>query len=1670
MLPQSFRFVGGALMALALAGAAGASQTPPTGSTAGPSKESMQSRLDKSSRHFIRNVGQWSGEAEFLARSAGLDVWTTKSGVVFDQYRAVGTRADGRREGHRVRMRFVGAGASLVAGVSPVAGKTEFVAKGQTSRRVAGSFKELSTSGLYPGVTMRTYFDGQKPRYDLVLAPSADPSRIAMTFDGAQGLQTDGSTLTVGTKLGGLKQSGLVAYQVVGGKRVSVPVSFKVAGSEVRFALGAYDHSKALTIDPLVYGSYYGGNSGADVVQGVVSDGDGGVYLTGYTESIFFPAIFGPYGYELNGARDAFITKLQGDAYLHDYAAYFGGSGLDEGKYIQLDPFGNVWIAGRTDSFDFPTTSRLNVKYIRRTTSAAPFRAPPQARRGGEAQFEIFIEDTPNGRRAFSFDADPIEIQRFFENYDPSLVGQVTVETVARTNTYDRYVYRITTPVGVDIPFTVTGQRLVEEDVRSPNFGVEYSQGLSASLAIQGQPSGSWATQPSNSRVQLLLFRGSDPFGGTFSLGYRNPADNAVNFIQTPLGVNATAAQIDTAIESLAGIGANNVTVTAIAGGFQIQFGGTIVGPVPHLLVRSNLQPSPVDYRGIVQGDLFLMKWNKDATTFLNPLPTEVTFFGTNIDDEFLNGMAIQQIPNAPAGTPFDIVVAGSTKEAIPEVADVFNDRVSGYLLRYRYVNGGLEQVSAANRYLSGSATVVGRGVALDSFNNAYVTGTFFYRGNASTDPTDSQYRNVFTTTSGTFENARLVRNTDVFVRKYAPSGSLSYSVFLGGNGFDVAGGYVIDTNLDEIQTGSAIAVDPQGNAYVTGVSTSFNFPRTRGVYGEVFTDAPTTFVTKLTPTANAIIYSTNLRTLNQPSLGTDRVAAPTTTNPLGNGATVKPAGIAIDSRGNAYVSGNCQPRYLFPRPINDPAAPTTNLYPSIPTTADALDPLYEGPAAPRMGTTEGFLTVLNPTATGLVHSTYLGGIADETIFAPYVDNFGDVWVFGSINEQGYSIFPLTGPPTIFPGQGQLPASLLTPTAFKPVGDEGPDALGVARAYGLWGVPEPNNWRAAPPVTGTADARDGFLVKIRVAAPTIASVVVNPANVPGGFGATATVTATLSQPAPVGGADIVFVLNNGGISSFSPTGPQDTITVTVPGGETVGTATITTSGVNANTQVQVRATYQGSFKIAQFTVVPWLQQFTITPTSVVGGNEVTGRIVLAANAPANGVVVQLATDDGTLVNFPGVTNGTFTIPAGQNTASFRIGTEGVLVNTLRRVRVTILGVTLSQDVTLTPAGLLSITFNPARVPGGDVAQGLIRLNGRAAVDTTATVNVLGDSAGFSLIPGPNVSGNVVTIRRGASSAAFGLTTPSTTLETQRTVTATIGSTVVSTVLTLFPDPVILQSLTLNPTTVTAGATSTGTITLASDAPVGGVNVALTSSDPSRATVPATVRVDENQRTGTFEVRTVLRADAGSVTITASRASGTLSAVLNITGSPFAISFDPSSVLGGATSRGTVTIGSPAPAGGIVVNLRSADPSVTVPATVTIAAGERTVTFTANTTRPASTRVVAVTATSSAGTSTGNLEVRTVGLASLTVSPTDMRPGVPSTVRVTLEQAAVTDTVVTITGDANLFSRFPRTITVRAGQTTATDTIISRRFARPLRTKVSATVGGSLRTVFLNLLR
>jgi O-glycosyl hydrolase len=199
----------------------------------------------------------------------------------------------------------------------------------------------------------------------------------------------------------------------------------------------------------------------------------------------------------------------------------------------------------------------------------------------------------------------------------------------------------------------------------------------------------------------------------------------------------------------------------------------------------------------------------------------------------------------------------------------------------------------------------------------------------------------------------------------------------------------------------------------------------------------------------------------------------------------------------------------------------------------------------------------------------------------------------------------------------------------------------------------------------------------------------------------------------------------------------------------------------------------------------------------------------------------------------------------------------------------------------------------------------------------------------------------------------------------------------------------LSSLALNPTTVTAGTTSQGTVVLSAAAPSSGAVITLSSSNTAAATAPASVSVAAGATSGTFTVSTGSVSVPASSTISASYSGLTVTAPLTVNPAPIvsSLAVNPTSVVGGNSALGTVTLSTAAPASGAVVNLTTSNPvAAAVPANVSIAGGATTASFTVSTSPVASTTAVTSSASYGGATATATLSVQAGAVGTNTPIP------------------------------------------------------------------------------------
>ena len=127
---------------------------------------------------------------------------------------------------------------------------------------------------------------------------------------------------------------------------------------DVGFELGVYDATRPLVIDPVLEYSTYLGGSNTESGESIAVDPEGSAYVTGHTRSADFP-IMNPLQAAKGGSQDAFVTQLNPAGSALVYSTYLGGSDIENGNGIAVDPEGNAYVTGSTRSADFPIVNPL---------------------------------------------------------------------------------------------------------------------------------------------------------------------------------------------------------------------------------------------------------------------------------------------------------------------------------------------------------------------------------------------------------------------------------------------------------------------------------------------------------------------------------------------------------------------------------------------------------------------------------------------------------------------------------------------------------------------------------------------------------------------------------------------------------------------------------------------------------------------------------------------------------------------------------------------------------------------------------------------------------------------------------------------------------------------------------------------------------------------------------------------------------------------------------------------------------------------------------------------------------------------------------------------------------------------------------------------------------------
>jgi WD40 repeat protein len=470
-----------------------------------------------------------------------------------------------------------------------------------------------------------------------------------------------------------------------------------------------------------------------------------------------------------------------------------------------------------------------------------------------------------------------------------------------------------------------------------------------------------------------------------------------------------------------------------------------------------------------------------------------------------------------------------------------------------------------------------------------------------------------------------------------------------------------------------------------------------------------------------------------------------------------------------------------------------------------------------------------------------------------------------------------------------------------------------------------------------------------------------------------------------------------------------------------------------------------------------LAGLTLTPAVVQGGNNVTGTVTLAQPAPAGGVTIGLSS------SFPEYAcPATVFIPSGASSATFTVTTNPVRVQSVASVYASSGSSSKASNLTINPAIVASLALSPSTIAGGGQTTGTITLSGPAggsAGGPGITVALSSNNPAVTVPPSVTLPGTVTTI-------SFTVSTVFVTAKTTATIVATTGSVSQSATLTLVP-PQVAQ-VTVNPNSVVGGAKSTGTVTLNGNSGPKGLMVSLSSSG-SVVSMPSKVTIPAGSNQASFAIQTSRVTYQTAVQIKA--VSGSVSETTPLTLEPVqvsALNLNPTTVAGGETSQGTVTLNAPAGPTGALVRLACSTHGVTIPAAVTVAPGKSSTGFSVRTAAVPSQVVASLTATLSKSSQTASLTILAPQLASLVLEPTTVVGGKSSTGTVRISSPApvggLTITLSSNSGSANL----PATVKIPAGETSAAFTVKTSKVSAQAAAVISASLTGTTQTAALTI--
>jgi uncharacterized repeat protein (TIGR01451 family) len=312
------------------------------------------------------NLDPADPRAKFVARGSGYSIFLGSEGAILSL--ASRAKQSAKAPGsmiqvNSVEMKLAGANpAPRLSAAEPLPGKSNYILGNDPAKWRNGvpQFGRVRYESVYPGIDLVFYGNQGHLEYDFQVAPGSDPAQAELEFNGSKQLALKNGALVIRTAGGDLQLEAPRVYQEIAGQKQTVEGSFVIRGkNRAGFAIGPYDRSRELVIDPILSFSTYFGGSGDEHSTSVAVDGSFNIYIAGSTTSPNLPAT-ATFQTTLNGAQNVYVAKiappLGSIVATLDYVTYLGGDGTDTPVGIKVDGAGDAFLAGTTSSTNFPTS------------------------------------------------------------------------------------------------------------------------------------------------------------------------------------------------------------------------------------------------------------------------------------------------------------------------------------------------------------------------------------------------------------------------------------------------------------------------------------------------------------------------------------------------------------------------------------------------------------------------------------------------------------------------------------------------------------------------------------------------------------------------------------------------------------------------------------------------------------------------------------------------------------------------------------------------------------------------------------------------------------------------------------------------------------------------------------------------------------------------------------------------------------------------------------------------------------------------------------------------------------------------------------------------------------------------------------------------------------------